>query len=566
MNKRSKALTIGLGLIVALLLAACGGGAAPAPQKPAAATEEKPAAAAKPATEEAKPATEAAKPATEAARPAEAAGTENIATYAYPGSFPDLDPSSSFSSENAVLGNVYETLTFYNPPGSKEPLKGKLAASWEPNKDSTEWTFKLREGVKFHDGTPFNAEAVKFSLERTKSLGLGAAFILDPIDKIEPVDELTIKFTLKYAAPLDLILSSGYAAYMISPAAKDKDNKWFNEGHDAGTGPYMIQSYAHDQNAILTQFKDYWGGWQEGQFTKVVFENYSDPTVAEQQIRSGEVDFTHTLPFENYEALSQAEGVVVDVTPSFQNLLGLLNHVKPPLDNPKVRQALSYSFPYDIVAKNLYAGKGALAVGPIPAGMWGHNPNLKGYTFDPDKARQLLAEAGIKEGELKLVYTFLSSDKDEQQVGELWRAELAKIGVDLEVRGLAWEAQWDLGKTNPKEAQDIFVMYWWPTYITPYDFLFSMFHSEDPPNFNLGYYSNPKFDSLIDEANTLSGVDREKATQMFGEAQQMLVDDAASIFILDLPHVHVLRDDIKGFVNNPAYSHVVFWYDLRREK
>jgi peptide/nickel transport system substrate-binding protein len=546
-------LKIVLLMSLVLLLAACGGAAPTAEQQAA------------PATEEAKPVEEAA-PATEEAKPAEAAAAaDNIATYAYPGSFPDLDPSSSFSSENAVLSNVYETLTFFNPPGAKEALSPKLAVSWEPNATSTEWTFKLRKGVKFHDGTPFNAEAVKFSLERTKELGLGAAFILDPLDKIEPVDDLTVKFTLKFAAPLDLILSSGYAASMISPAAKDKDNKWFNEGNDAGTGPYMIETYNHDQNAILTQFKDYWGGWQEGQFTKVVFENYSDPTVAEQQIRSGEVDFTHTLPFENYEALAQAEGVVVDVTPSFQNLVGLLNNLKPPLDNPKVRQALSYSFPYDVVAKNLYAGKGTLAKGPVPADMWGHNHEIKGYTFDPDKAKALLAEAGVKEGEIKLVYTFLAGDKDEQQVGELWRSELAKIGVDLEVRGLAWEAQWDLAKTNPKEAQDIFVMYWWPTYITPYDFLYSMFRTEDPPNFNLGYYANPKFDALIDEANTISGVDREKATQMYAEAQQILVDDAASLYILDLPNVHVLRSDIKGYINNPAYSHVVFWYELRRE-
>jgi peptide/nickel transport system substrate-binding protein len=196
--------------------------------------------------------------------------------------------------------------------------------------------------------------------------------------------------------------------------------------------------------------------------------------------------------------------------------------------------------------------------------MWGHHPDLESPQFDLDRAKQLLAEAGYPEGGLTLLYTHVAEDLDEQQIGELWRAELAKIGVDLEVQGLAWEAQWDMAKTNPETAQDIFAFYWWPTYVTPYDFLFSLFHSEDEPFFNLGYYNNPEFDQLIDQANEVSGTDIEEASRMFAEAQQMLIDDAAAIFIVDLPNIHVIRDNINGYIDNPAYSHVVFWYDLRR--
>jgi peptide/nickel transport system substrate-binding protein len=104
---------------------------------------------------------------------------ENIAVYAHPVSFPDLDASSGFSNENVVTGNVYETLTFYNPPGSETEISPKLATSWESSEDGLTWTFNLREGVKFHDGADFNAHAVKFSLERTMGLGLGAAYIFD---------------------------------------------------------------------------------------------------------------------------------------------------------------------------------------------------------------------------------------------------------------------------------------------------------------------------------------------------------------------------------------------------
>ncbi|MCB0161780.1 MAG: hypothetical protein KDD83_26765, partial [Caldilineaceae bacterium] len=98
----------------------------------------------------------------------------------------------------------------------------------------------------------------------------------------------------------------------------------------------------------------------------------------------------------------------------------------------------------------------------------------------------------------------------------------------------------------------------------PYDFLFSLFHSEDEPFFNLGYYNNPEYDALIDEGNQISGVDRDAAAEKFIQAQEMLMNDAAAVFILDLPDIHVIRDDISGYVNNPAYPHIVFWHELKK--
>jgi peptide/nickel transport system substrate-binding protein len=488
----------------------------------------------------------------------------NIAVYVHEGT-PDIDPSSCDSDENVVTTQVYETLTFYNPPGSAETISPKLATSWESSDDAMLWTFHLREGVKFHDGTDFNAEAVKYSIGRTMDLGLGSSYIFGPVEEINVVDEFTVEFVLSYAAPMDLILSSGYAAWIFSPTTvKDKDNAWFNEGNDAGTGPYTIESYEPQQSLVITRFDDYWGGWEEGQFDKVVFQFTQDPTVMEQMLRSGEADFAWNIPYENLAALGEVEGVTVDITPSFMNLIFLLNHVKPPVDDVLVRQALSYSFPYEAVAENLYAGMGTQAVGPIPAGMWGHDPNLTKYSYDLDKARELLEQAGYPDGGFELLYSFAAGDLDEQQIGELWKAELAKLGIDLIVEGLQWQAQWDRAVSEPETAQDIFAFYWWPSYVTPYSWLHGMFHCEDPPHYNLGYYCDPEFDALIDEGNVVIGVDIDKAADLFIEAQEMLVEDAAAIFVLDVPDVHTIRSDITGYVNNPAYTHVAFWYDLRR--
>ncbi|MCJ7625945.1 MAG: ABC transporter substrate-binding protein, partial [Anaerolineaceae bacterium] len=158
--------------------------------------------------------------------PAAAEAEPNIAVYAHNG-VPDIDPSSSFSDDLVVTTNVYETLTFYNPPGSAEAISPKLATSWDASDDAMNWTFHLREGVKFHDGTDFNADAVKYSIDRTMGLDMGAAYIFFPVEEVNVVDEFTVEFVLSFAAPMDLVLSSGYAAWIFSPTTVEgKDNAW----------------------------------------------------------------------------------------------------------------------------------------------------------------------------------------------------------------------------------------------------------------------------------------------------------------------------------------------------
>jgi peptide/nickel transport system substrate-binding protein len=487
------------------------------------------------------------------------AAPQNVALYAAPSTFPDLDPSSGFSNENVVMANVYETLTFYAADGRVQP---KLASDWQVVDDLT-WTFTLRDDVTFHDGTALTAQAVKASLERTIELGLGAAFILDPIESIEASGDHEVTFHLGYPAPLDLILSSGYGAWIMSPNVLGQSNDWFNAGNDGGSGPYTIDSYAPGESLVLKAFDEYWGGWSDDGFGTVVYQIVEEPTLREQMIRSGEADFTYNLPYTSYPSLANRGAVEVSSMPSFQALYGLLNTRKPPLDDHLVRRALLHSFPYRVVVDNLYGGMGKRAAGAVPQGVFGALADTD-IEYDIAEAERLLAESGVDTNGLELVYTYAAGDLEEQLVGELWRAELARLGIDLELRGLTWEAQWDLAQSDPANAQDIFVMYWWPTYVTPYDYLFNMFHSEEEPFFNLGYYSNPEFDRLIDEASAMSGTERERASELYRQAQELLNQDAAAVFMIEVPDVHVIDAEISGYENNPGYPHVVFWHELRR--
>lgn len=477
----------------------------------------------------------------------------------------DWDPSVEYSNGIVVLNNVYETLLRYDPINNK--IIPVLATEYFKSDDGLTWTFKIREGVKFHDGTDLNAEAVKASIGRTIALGQGAAFIWDPVEEILVKDDYTVEFILRYPAPLDLIASSGYAAFIMSPKAIDANpDDWFSQGNEAGSGPYMLQSYKMGEEVVLTRFEEYWQGWSGKHFDKAVIKKIPETASRRQLVEKGEADITMELPYEDIEALKGNPGVNILEEPSFQNLLMFFNTEKAPLDNKLVRQALSYAFPYDDVVEYAMGGYATQGKGPIPAGHWGHGEDLFQYEHDIEKAKELLAQAGYPEGGLKLLFTYMAGDEAEKKSAELYKAELAKLNIDLEIRGMPWESQWELAK-NPdaEKRQDIFTMYWWPDFASPYSWFYSLYHSEEEILFNMAYWKSAEFDRLIDEGNEKSGIDRQEAENLYIQAQEILIDEAPSVFVYDKRYVWVTNSSFKGFESNPIYPNVVFFYDTYRE-
>lgn len=490
----------------------------------------------------------------------------DVIYYAY-NSIPILtwDPSVEFSNGIIVLNNIYEQLLRFNA-ATKEYEK-VLATDYSKSDDGLVWTFKLRDGVLFQDGTPFNAEAVKYSVERTKEIGQGAAFIWDPVKDINVIDDLTVEFDLSYPAPMDVIVSCPYASFMMSPSLKDKPENWFEVGNANGTGPYKLQKSTMGDEVILTKNEDYWKGWDGEHFEKVIIKKVSETSSRRQMIESGEADITVELPSEDVEALKASGNVNVDVQSSFTNLMGFFNTQKAPLNNDDVRKALSYAFPYEDVVEYAMGGYAKQSFGPVPEGMWGHSTELFQYNHDINKAKELLQEAGIKEGQLKLLLTYMTGDEAEKKMAELYKGELSKIGVELEIRAMPWESQWEMAMgTDKSTQQDIFVMYWWNDLSTPYSYLYSLFHSEDSTLYNLGYYSNERFDDLIDEAQAKSAVNIGEAEKEFVSAQQVLMEDTPALFMYDKNVVWVKSQSLKGHSDNPSYPFVVFFYDLYREK
>mgnify|MGYP001168746870 CR=1 FL=1 len=477
----------------------------------------------------------------------------------------EWDPAVSYSNEIIAMANMYETLTYYDSVAKE--LQPRLATEWSASDDGLTWTFKLREGVKFHTGRELDATAAKEAIDRTIELKSGAAYIWDAVDSIEATDASTLVFKLKYAAPLDLVSSSAYAAHIYDTQAAGSEDlgKWFEEGHDAGTGPYTAENWqpGAERELTMTAFDDYWGGWKDGQYKKIEFRVTPEVTTAWQLLQSGDVTWVERLSPTLIEQAATTDGVAVSETPSFQNLLALPNTADGPLADPKVRQAVRLAIDTAGLTAALH-GAVSEADGIVPPGLLGAGSGFKS-TPNLDEAKSLLAEAGYGEGKpLELTLTYAQGDDDQQVFVTLLGSAISQLGGKLNAVPMQWNAQWERAMTG--EKQDIFVMYWYPDYADAYSWFANVFRSSEKPYFNLAYLDNADVDKLIDSLPALTATDPAKAEQTYHELQQKLVVDLAAVYPLFVQNYQrAYRASVVGYVDNPAYPNVVFVHQLSHQ-
>jgi peptide/nickel transport system substrate-binding protein len=493
------------------------------------------------------------------------AGQQNI-VFASPYGINTLDPSTSYSTELGYMANIYEPLIRVNPPGSKALFEYVLATGYTASPDSMEFTFSLRKGVKFHDGADFNAAAVKFSIERTRRLGKGAAFIWDDLKEIRIINDYTVKFILSKPAPLPQIAASAYASYMISPNVGDKDTDWFNKGNDAGTGPYMLKQYKNGESWMLSRFDGYWGGWSGRHIDNNLVKYTKEALTQLQMLQAEQAMLVGRIPLDSYASVENGKKTKVLYGPSYQNYMAFFNTTRPPLDNVKVRKALAHAIPYDDIITIGFNGNASQARGPVPQGQFGGTKDVFQYEQNLALAKKLLAEAGHPGGGFKLTLTYTAENAQEARFAPLIQSEFKKIGVDVEIKSIAWNTQWAMAKEDPKTAQDIFLLLWWPTYSDPYETLYSLLRDEgEKPVWNLAYYRNPAYDKKIRQAYETVGYNPEKAQGLYVEAQNMVQQDMPVAFLVDVRENWPINRKLKGLVMNPAYPQVPFFYHMYLE-
>lgn len=497
--------------------------------------------------------------------PPAAASLDTTFTYAYNLTvMTSWDPATSYSNEVIAMNNMYEQLTRYDSATKKVmPL---LAVSWSTSPDGLTWTFKLRQGVKFNDGHPMDATAAKAALDRTIKLAGGAAYEWDSVKTIVAQDPSTLVFHLKYAAPLDLIASSAYAAYIYDTTASTGDlAAWFEAGHTAGTGPYVVDTYNKGQATELTLKENptYWGGWQGDHYKSLVFEVVPQETTAAQLLQSKQVTFVSALSAPLFDSVASASGIKTSQTPSFQNIMAMLNTATGPLTDLRVRQAVSQAIDYKGIVTAL-RGSVVQAQGVIPQGLLGFTTDVSQVT-NVSGAESLLKAAGYGPGgkQLSLSLTYASGTPELDTIVTLMKSNLARVGITLNAKALAWETQWAIGKSqDATKRQDIFLFYWYPDYADPFSWFINLYRSANPPYFNMSYWQDKAADATIDGLQAVTATNRDLAQQQYVQLQQTISTQAVSPVLGVDNFRRAYLATVGGYVDNPSYSNVVFVHDL----
>ncbi len=469
-----------------------------------------------------------------------------------------MDPATVTAvNDFRILMNVYDGLVRYKD-GTLE-VEPSLAESWTISDDGTVYTFKLREGVKFHDGTDFNAEAVKFNFDRILDENhpfhdtgpFPLSFYFSSVEEVDVVDPLTIEFKLN--APYAPFLSN--LAYtpglMVSPAAVEAQGKDFGR-NPSGTGAFKFAEWEANSKVVIVRNEDYWDGAPP--LEAVIYRPITDANTRIAEMLSGGLDIMVEVPPDSLAQFRDNDSykVVEQAGPHLWFLI--LNLKKGPFAEKKVRQAANYAINKKALVENILQGTAQVAAGPTPpAFAWAYNDALEPYPYDPEKAKALLAEAGYDGEEVTFYVTDGGSGMlDPVAMGTAIQADLEAVGMKVNVETYEWNTF--LGKVNPglEGKADMAEMAWMTN--DPDTLPFLALRSEawpDKGGFNSGYYSNPKVDELLNNAR--KSTDQAERAKLYQEMQTIVQEDAPWVFVANWKQNAVTKSSVEDFKLQPSF-------------
>ena len=487
----------------------------------------------------------------------------------------DIDPANNeVAGSDVIARSVAEPLVA--PDGSSlTRFKPVLATSWKTNANKSVWTFYLRHGVKFHTGRCcMTAEDVKYSLARTMLAGLVnsfglARFMTNPMKQIKIIDPYTVEFDLGRPQPLFINqLSSLYMSLILDSRAlkaHEKKHDWghaWATDHDAGTGPYVIQSWIHNQQVVLTRFPGYWGGWSGRHFSKVIVRTVPETSTRRELVERGQADLTFDLTPEDNLALSHNPAVKV-IAPYGTEVDFIYMTEAGPLASTYARQALSYAFNYDAVIKGVFKGYARRAYGCLPSTMLGYDPNQFHYHTDLNKARELLQKAGVKPG---TTLTYATYNSIGNKLGLILQAQLAQLGLNLKMQQLT-EAAFTTGilysSLPANKRPNLMAWGWWPDFNDPYDECNILLNSASAGSAgaNAGFYHNKQVDTFLNQMKTAGG---EELISLARKMQEVAALDPPAIWTDEPAKVTVMVKSLRGYVFNPVELDTYDFYSMYR--
>jgi len=507
------------------------------------------------------------------ARAATDVNTLLVANNQWTGNF---DPANDYGQVGPVIfRNCYEPLLRLKGSSSSR-YQGVLATSWSSNAAKTVWTFHLRHGVTFHDGTPFDAAAVKFSINRTIGLNLGPSFIMGQFmtkNGVKVIDPYTVEFDLTVPAPrLLAAMTSQWGNSIVSPAAikahtvkNDQGQAWL-ASHDAGSGPYILSQVVPNSLVTLTKFPGYWGGWAGQHVGKILMDYVAEEATRRSLIEKGDRDLTLTFSPQNLRDMQKESGFTIDLSPGVLQEL-LIPTVSGPFASPLARQALAWAFDYDAMNKSFLKDFAVQAQGPIAHHIFGHDPALPLYHTDLAKAKALFAQAGVKLGTTVTLW-YIAGDTLAAQIALITQGQLGQLGIQVRTVGK------DINTINTAQAgnapagqrPNLWATNWFPDYSDPVDVITPLYRTKNALGgaVNMGLYSNKQVDQLLTKAAVTT--DPAKQQVLFDQIQSILtVADPAATYISDTSYEQVYRTTLHGFYSNPAYGNTFDFYPLYKQ-
>ena len=453
----------------------------------------------------------------------------------------NLDPAFDYAGWYVREAGIVETLFSFDQDMKLIP---ELATGYEMASDK-EWIINLRKGVVFHDGTPFNADAVIYSLRRVMDDPENKWHDrFDFVDSIAALDDYTIKITTKETyAPTLSALADVRIASIVSPAAKDLKN------HPVGTGPFKFVSYEPDVKLVLEKNENYWKGPVKADGATISY--ISQPETRALMLEGGEADIVWALPAQWYETINDASSTIVISKDTMRTYFMFVNTAKPPLDKVQVRQAISYAIDREGIVKTALEGvAGTAAVGFWPSYYpWSANDELDGYPYDPEKAKELLQEAGLTwdgqkwlyEGQpFELVIKTYTSRPANKPSAELVASQLGKIGIKTSVTTLEGAA---ITSDMSKGDYDLALYaYGTATNGDPDYFVSQQFLSTST---EAGYTRYSGIDDLILKGR--STLDEKERMDIYKQIQERVLADCPEIFLFYDRMMVGVSDNVEGF-------------------
>jgi peptide/nickel transport system substrate-binding protein len=505
---------------------------------------------------------------------AEESGEGGTLVFGRGGDSVGLDPAYETDGNSfMVCDNLYEQLVAYKDESTDtEP---GLATSWDISPDGLTYTFHLREGVTFHDGTPFNANAVVFSIGRmmkdrnVKFVGEGFEIppqerppeywvsmeMDDTVGAIEAVDENTVVFKLKRVeAPFIANMGMDFAS-IVSPTAFLKDPKGFVR-NPVGTGPFKFVKWVTDDQIVLEAFGDYWDTENGPYLDRVVFRAIPENSVRFLELKAGNIDICQFPNPADLELARQDPNLKLVSQPGMNvGYLGF-NHTKDLWKNIHLRKAVAHAINRQAIVDNIYQGMGQLAKNGIPPTMWGYNDDVPGYKYDPELAKKELELAGYPGGEglpeLKLWSMPVPRPYNPEglKVGIAMIGDLKKVGINANVTSYDWGTYLKRQREQPDDM-DMFQLGWTGDNGDPDNFLAVLFDGMASPAIRT-QWKNQRYHDLMQQGKQT--IDQAKRAEIYKEAQQLMYDEVPVVTVAHSTVIWPMRNNVMNFKLHPTAS------------